>query len=235
VGGKRGSQWISPDLENYFALRCWLGFEVCYKGSSDVLVARADDVDPFPSLRVLEPENKPQVRDACFSLLLLSRRTHYYQDQHREFTQSHCTGIADMEIEQQDLLRSSFPGRFGLCAKYWTRAVKSGDGIWHQYGVSERPTDSGPESFFTCRMKARTKRSEQTIRELCRLIASGMRARRSADYSRCTCNLKTWQNRRGPGGCHVSWYNLGARMTRSAIDYSMRHHDRLCSCGCFNT
>jgi hypothetical protein len=55
---KRGSRWMSPDLGNLCALRCWLGFEVCYEGSSDVPVARADDVDPFPSLRVLGPEEQ---------------------------------------------------------------------------------------------------------------------------------------------------------------------------------
>jgi hypothetical protein len=62
--------------------------EVCYEGSSDVLVARADDVDPFPSFAVLGPDNKTQVRDACVSLPL-SRRTTFISIEHRELTQSH--------------------------------------------------------------------------------------------------------------------------------------------------
>jgi hypothetical protein len=85
---KRGSQWTSPTLGNLCALRCWFILEVCYEGSSDVLVARADDVDPFPSFGVLGPEHKTQVRDACVSLPL-SRRTIIISIEHREFTQSH--------------------------------------------------------------------------------------------------------------------------------------------------
>jgi hypothetical protein len=119
--------------------------------------------------------------------------------------------------------------------KYWTRAVKNGDDIWHQYGISERPTDNGPEFFFTCKMKPRTTGKEQNIREICKLIASGMRMHRSRDYNRCTCTFKTWRNRGGSGGCHVSWYNLGARMSRCGMGFSMEQHDKLCSCGCFDT
>jgi hypothetical protein len=125
-----------------------------------------------------------------------------------------------------------------VCDKYWTRAVKNGDDIWHQYGVSERPNDDGPEFFFTCKMKPRKGKSEQDIRKVCKRIASAMRAHRSTgrgDYHKCTCDFKTWRRRGGSGGCHVKWYSLGARILRSSVDIWMRNHDLLCSCGCFDT
>jgi hypothetical protein len=119
---------------------------------------------------------------------------------------------------------------------YWTRAVKNRDDIWYQYGISERPTDNGPDIFFTCKMKPRDERNSAEIRLACKFIASAMRSHRSSeqgDYHRCACDFKTWWKRGGSGGCDMKWYDLGAKMTRSAISYTMRQHDELCSCGCF--
>jgi hypothetical protein len=68
---KRGSQWMSPTLGNLCALRCWFVLKVCYEGSSDVLVARADDVDPFPFLasRCWDLRTKPRSATPVFLFL----------------------------------------------------------------------------------------------------------------------------------------------------------------------
>jgi hypothetical protein len=117
---------------------------------------------------------------------------------------------------------------------YWTRMVKNGDDIWHQYGVSERQSDGRPDFFFTCKMKPRKRRNEQIIREVCMEITSVMRGHRSTNYHRCACNFQTWRKPGGPGGCRVSWYHLNKRITRNMIDFLMRSHDEVCSCGCFD-
>jgi hypothetical protein len=121
---------------------------------------------------------------------------------------------------------------------YWMRTVMNDGDIWHQYGVSERPNDNGPEFFFTCKMEPRTKGFEKDIREVCKNVAAAMRAHRSyrsADYHRCACNFEVWRNRGGSGGCDVNWYHLIPRMIRNYVGFSMKHHDDLCSCGCFDT
>ena len=117
---------------------------------------------------------------------------------------------------------------------YWTRMVKNGDEIWQQYGISERQSDGRPEFFFTCKMSPRKGKNEQIIRELCMGIASIMRGHRSTNYNRCACNFETWRKPGGPGGCRVSWYHLNKRITRNMIDFLMRSHDEVCSCGCFD-
>lgn len=119
---------------------------------------------------------------------------------------------------------------------YWTRVVKNGDDIWHQYGVSERPTDDGPEFFFTCKMKSRRKGNERAILGACKAVAFSMSAHRShgsCGYHRCACDFKSWRKRGGSGGCRVSWYHLTSKLIRRSVGYSMRRHDVLCSCACF--
>jgi hypothetical protein len=132
----------------------------------------------------------------------------------------------------------SAPMRRSQREEYWSRIFKNGDDIWYQYGVSKRPTDDGPEFFFTCKMKPRMKGNERAIREVCRVAAFSMRTHRShgshADYHRCACNFKTWRDRGGSGGCRLSWYCLARRLIRYGVGYSMQRHDILCSCGCFD-
>jgi hypothetical protein len=124
--------------------------------------------------------------------------------------------------------------KFSSIDTYWTRMVKNGDEIWQQYGISERQSDGQPEFFFTCKMNPRKGKNEQIIREVCMGIASIMRGHRSTNYNRCACNFQTWRRPGGPGGCRVSWYHLNKRMTRHMIDFLMRSHDEVCSCGCFD-
>jgi hypothetical protein len=121
---------------------------------------------------------------------------------------------------------------------YWMRAVKHDNDIWHQYGISERPNDDGPEFFFTCKMKSYRKGDEQKIRQVCKDVAANMRAHRSRgsadDYHRCACNFKTWRKGKELSGCHVSWYHLTDKMIKDCVGFDMAYHDRLCSCGCFD-
>lgn len=128
----------------------------------------------------------------------------------------------------------SAPGMFFPKHFYWTRTLKNGDDIWHQHGISKRPSDDGPEFFFTCKLKPRRKGNEPAILKLCKELASHMRAHRSANYNRCTCNFQTWRIRGGSGGCRVSWYHLNTRVNRYLIGALMQRHDVLCSCGCFD-
>ena len=126
-------------------------------------------------------------------------------------------------------------GRFSLENYYWTRTVKTGDGNWYQYGISERQSDGRPDFFFTCKMKPRRRGNERSIRDFCEEIAAYMRKHRSGNYNRCTCTFRTWQRRNeGSAGCHVRWYHLDARTTNFFVSLFMRAHDCQCSCGCFD-
>lgn len=162
-------------------------------------------------------------------------------DDSSETAQLH-TGTARQVVHQElevpesvvDPAWESAPGRRSRCEDYWTRAVKNGDDIWHQYGISERPSDGRPDFFFTCKMKPRVGRNEQPIRDNCKYIACMTRQHRSSRYNRCTCSFQTWRKSEGSGGCRVRWYDLNARMSKYCMNAFMNQHDRLCSCGCFD-
>ena len=153
---------------------------------------------------------------------------------HRQTRKQVARQELEVREDRPDQEWESAPGRFNPKHFYWTRTIKNGDDIWHQHGVSRRPSDDGPEFFFTCKMKPRRKGHEPAMLELCKELASHMRAHRSANYDRCTCNFQTWRNRGGSGGCRVSWYHLDTRVTRYLIGVLMQRHDVLCSCGCFD-
>lgn len=126
------------------------------------------------------------------------------------------------------------PSRSRRCEKYWTRTIQRGDETWTQYGISQHATNGKPEFYFTCKNMLREGKKEKDLRECCILIASAMREHREPSFHKCACDFRTWRQRGGSGGCHVSWYHLVTRMFRYIVGGFMKRHDWLCSCGCFD-
>lgn len=118
---------------------------------------------------------------------------------------------------------------------YWTRTVKSGDETWNQYGVSkdhQTPHDDQPDFAFTCKNIPREGKSEQYIRRACQITASYMSSHRRRGCHNCTCTFETLRAR--GGRCTVGRLHVITKFLARFVEFAMRQHDEVCSCGCFD-
>ncbi|KAI5245726.1 hypothetical protein E4T43_02993 [Aureobasidium subglaciale] len=100
----------------------------------------------------------------------------------------------------------------------YTRTIKSGDQIWHQYGFNQ-PSRAGltdtQEVFFTCKTTPRGGKNEQAIHQHCGLLVDTLRMHRLRKYRGCNCTFKNLREENSK--CNARRYHLFARSAHADV------------------
>lgn len=116
---------------------------------------------------------------------------------------------------------------------YWTRSITRSGKIQYQYGINEDyriSSTNKPDFSFTCKMMPKQGTSEERIRRLCALTAQVMRAHRGIRYHRCCCDFSTLRDHRN---CWKAFFGVKRRFSAYLVRRTMKDHDSVCACGCF--